>query len=83
MADLVPQLRSALPAIVQDAGEETSERVIEFFTAELRNSNTRKPTPGPSGASFGGQPGTSSIYRVLSRSTSPHTSKKTTAPRQL
>ena len=42
MADLVPQLRSALPAIVQDAGEETSERVIEFFTAELRNSNTRK-----------------------------------------
>ena len=42
MADLIPQLRSTLPAVLQDAGEEASERVIEFFTAEIRNENTRE-----------------------------------------
>ena len=42
MADLIPQLRSTLPAVLQDAGEDTAERVIEFFTAEIRNSNTRE-----------------------------------------
>jgi integrase/recombinase XerD len=42
MADLIPQLRSTLPAVLQDAGEETSECVIEFFTAEIRNENTRE-----------------------------------------
>ncbi|MEF8795179.1 MAG: tyrosine-type recombinase/integrase [Salinivenus sp.] len=41
MADLVPQLRSTLPAVLQDAGEGAAERVIEFFTAEIRNENTR------------------------------------------
>jgi site-specific recombinase XerD len=42
MADLIPQLRQTLPAVLQDAGEETSDRVIEFFTAEIRNPNTRE-----------------------------------------
>ena len=42
MADLIPQLRQTLPAVLQDAGEEASSRVIEFFTAEIRNKNTRK-----------------------------------------
>ena len=42
MADLIPQLRRALPAVLQDAGEDASSRVIEFFTAEIRNDNTRK-----------------------------------------
>ncbi len=42
MADLIPQLRSTLPAVLQDAGEEASDRVIEFFTAEIRNKNTRE-----------------------------------------
>ena len=42
MADLIPQLRQTLPAVLQDAGEEASSRVIEFFTAEIRNSNTRE-----------------------------------------
>jgi site-specific recombinase XerD len=42
MAGLIPQLRSALPAALQDAGEDTADRVIEFFTAEIRNKNTRE-----------------------------------------
>jgi len=42
MADLVPQLRKTLPAVLQDAGDEASSRVIEFFTAEIRNPNTRE-----------------------------------------
>ena len=42
MADLIPQLRQTLPAVLQDAGEDVSSRVIEFFTAEIRNSNTRE-----------------------------------------
>jgi site-specific recombinase XerD len=42
MADLIPQLRKTLPAVLQDAGEDASSRVIEFFTAEIRNPNTRE-----------------------------------------
>jgi len=42
MADLIPQLRQTLPAVLQDAGEDASSRVIEFFTAEIRNPNTRE-----------------------------------------
>jgi site-specific recombinase XerD len=42
MADLIPQLKQTLPVVLQDAGENASERVIEFFTAEIRNDNTRK-----------------------------------------
>jgi len=42
MADLIPQLRKTLPAVLQDAGDEASSRVIEFFTAEIRNENTRE-----------------------------------------
>jgi site-specific recombinase XerD len=42
MADLIPQLKRTLPGVVQNAGKAASERVIEFFTAEIRNENTRK-----------------------------------------
>ena len=42
MADLIPQLRQMLPAVLQDAGKDASDRVIEFFTAEIRNENTRE-----------------------------------------
>ena len=42
MADLIPQLRSTLPAVLRGAGEDASDRVIEFFTAEIRNPNTRE-----------------------------------------
>ena len=42
MADLIPQLRSTLPVVLQDAGEKAGKRVIEFFTAEIRNANTRE-----------------------------------------
>lgn len=42
MGDLIPQLRSTLPSVLQDAGEDAADRVIEFFTAEIRNPNTRK-----------------------------------------
>jgi site-specific recombinase XerD len=42
MSHLVPQLKQTLPALVQDAGEDATDRVIEFFTAEIRNPNTRE-----------------------------------------
>lgn len=42
MADLIPQLKRTLPAVLRDTGEEASGRVIEFFTAEIRNLNTRE-----------------------------------------
>ncbi|MCS3755200.1 site-specific integrase [Salinibacter ruber] len=42
MADLIPQLRQTLSTVLQDAGDGASDRVIEFFTAEIRNENTRK-----------------------------------------
>jgi integrase/recombinase XerD len=42
MADLIPQVRSTLPAVLQDPGEDATGRVIEFFTAEIRNPNTRE-----------------------------------------
>lgn len=42
MSDLIPQLKRMLPVLVQDAGEDASEHVIESFTAEIRNENTRK-----------------------------------------
>jgi glycerate kinase len=41
MADLIPQLNTLL-TVLQDAGEEASDRMIEFFTAEIRNENTRE-----------------------------------------
>jgi hypothetical protein len=31
-----------LPAIIRDRGERTSRRFIEFFTASIRNRNTRR-----------------------------------------
>jgi site-specific recombinase XerD len=42
MAKPLPQLRAQLPALLEDAGEQASRRVIEFFTAEIRNTNTRE-----------------------------------------
>jgi site-specific recombinase XerD len=42
MPDLIPQLRTTLPAVLNDAGEQAGRRVIEFFTAEIRNKNTRQ-----------------------------------------
>ena len=31
-----------LPAVIADAGERASRRFIEFFTATIRNANTRQ-----------------------------------------
>ena len=42
MANLIPQLESTLPRVIEEADEDASRRVIEFFTAEIRNPNTRK-----------------------------------------
>jgi site-specific recombinase XerD len=42
MSDLIPQLKSTLPKVLGEAGEEVSSRVILFFTAEIRNPNTKK-----------------------------------------
>ncbi len=42
MSDLIPQLRQTVPRLVDDAGGEAVQRVLEFFTAEIRNKNTRE-----------------------------------------
>ena len=44
MADLIPQLRASLPPVLDldDGGEKAARRIIEFFTAEIRNKNTRQ-----------------------------------------
>lgn len=46
MAQHLPELRSRLhaqlPSLLGEAGEAAGRRVIEFFTAEIRNVNTRK-----------------------------------------
>lgn len=39
---LRPAERIALPTLIADAGTEASERFIEFFTANIRNANTRR-----------------------------------------
>ena len=33
--------RPMVPALIADAGERASQRFVEFFTAEIRNRNTR------------------------------------------
>jgi site-specific recombinase XerD len=38
---LPPELPAFLPAIIAEAGENASRRFLEFFTANIRNSNTR------------------------------------------
>ncbi|MCS4189430.1 site-specific recombinase XerD [Salinibacter ruber] len=42
MSDLIAQLRRTVPALLDDAGEDAVQSVLEFFTAEIRNQNTRK-----------------------------------------
>ncbi|MCS3782681.1 hypothetical protein GGP88_000207 [Salinibacter ruber] len=42
MSDLIPQLESSLPPVAEEAGEDASRRVIEFFTAKPRNPNVQK-----------------------------------------
>ena len=36
-----------VPALIADAGEPAAWRYIEFFTANIRNSNTRRAYRGP------------------------------------
>jgi hypothetical protein len=43
-----------VPAVIAAAGEKASWRFAEFFTANIRNKNTRAPTPGRSAPSAGG-----------------------------
>jgi hypothetical protein len=33
--------RSAVPAVIEDAGESARRRFLEFFAASIRNPNTR------------------------------------------
>jgi integrase/recombinase XerD len=37
-----PGARAMLPALIADAGERAGKRFVEFFTATIRNANTRK-----------------------------------------
>jgi hypothetical protein len=67
MADLIPQLRQTFPAVLRDAGEDASSRVIEFFTVEIHNPNTREAFARAVRRFFRwGQPSDSSIYPILS-----------------
>jgi hypothetical protein len=36
---------SSLPSLIVDAGENAAEKFIEFFTAQIRNRNTREAYP--------------------------------------
>ncbi|MCE7030922.1 tyrosine-type recombinase/integrase [Jiella sp. CBK1P-4] len=42
MGELVPVQLSMLPSVVSAAGERASIRFLEFFTAQIRNPNTRR-----------------------------------------
>ena len=42
MNQLVPIISAALPTLVAAAGEQASIRFLEFFTANIRNSHTRR-----------------------------------------
>jgi len=44
MPEIIPQLRASLPPVLDldDGGEKAARRIIEFFTAEIRNANTRQ-----------------------------------------
>lgn len=42
MTALQPLQATALPALIADAGDRTRMRVIEFFSANIRNPNTRR-----------------------------------------
>lgn len=46
MTTLVPVLTDRAPALVAAAGARTSYRFLEFFTAQIRNSNTRRAYAG-------------------------------------
>ena len=36
------KMKLVLPALIIDAGKPTAKRFVEFFTANIRNSNTRE-----------------------------------------
>jgi hypothetical protein len=38
-----------VPAIIGDAGDNAARRFLEFFTANIRNPNTRAAWPWPKG----------------------------------
>lgn len=42
MSPIGPFTRAALPALVAAAGDRAAYRFLEFFTAQIRNANTRK-----------------------------------------
>jgi hypothetical protein len=50
--DIMPQtpavitLPGGLPALIENAGERTAWRFVEFFIATIRNANTRGLRPG-------------------------------------
>ena len=44
----------AVPALIAAAGKRASRRFIEFFTANIRNKNTREAYAGPSTLSWPG-----------------------------
>ncbi len=42
MTALIPAQASPLPALVTNTGERALARFLDFFTANIRNPNTRK-----------------------------------------
>ncbi len=41
-SNLLPTVAERVPALIAAGGERTSYRFFEFFTANIRNSNTRR-----------------------------------------
>src|SRR5262245_30578746 len=48
---------NVVPALIADLGDQAGWRYVEFFTAKIRNPNTRAPMPGPAANSSPGANG--------------------------
>lgn len=50
--DIVTRERGVLPAAIERAGKSAGKRFFEFFTAEIRNPNTRRAYARAAGEFF-------------------------------
>ena len=77
MNQLAPVLANRAPTLVAAAGESAQERFIEFFTANIRNRNTRRAYAQAVRRLLGleARPPACDRSRPCSRFTSPATSR--------
>ena len=55
---------ATLPAVIDDAGPQARRRFVEFFVANIRNSNTRIAYARPLDTWF---PGPTEVYTITSK----------------